>query len=110
MDKKVYMGANNVCDIAGVGIVKLALSDGRIVTFTKVRYVSGLKRNLISLGAPDDIGCSYFACDGALNVYKNDKGVLFGLRCMSCMLLTECVLYESANVIVSAIAHKGMLK
>lgn len=77
-NEKVYMGDNNVCDVAVIGSVKLALSDGRNVTLIMVRYVQCLRMNPISLGTLHDIRYFYAACDGVLDVRKNDQVVLSG--------------------------------
>ena len=45
----VYMGNNHSCSIQGIGNISLKLHDNKIRTLTDVRYVPGLKRNLISL-------------------------------------------------------------
>lgn len=47
------------CDILGVGSVDLCKSDGRNVTVTNVRHVSGLKTNLVAPGVLDDSRCTY---------------------------------------------------
>ena len=76
----VYMGNNNTCTVQGIGDIKLKLHDGKIRLLTNVRYVPGLKRNLISLGTLDEIGFSYLAKNGCLHVTKNDCIVLSGIK------------------------------
>ncbi|CAM8925753.1 unnamed protein product [Rhodiola kirilowii] len=74
--ENVYMGNNNVCKVMGIGNINLKLNNGKLVTLSKVRYVPGLRRNLISLGSLDDSGCSYTAMNGVITVFKNDRQVL----------------------------------
>ena len=76
----VYMGNNNTCTVQGIGDIKLKLHDGKIRLLTNVRYVPGLKRNLISLGTLDEIGFLYLAKNGCLHVTKNDCIVLSGIK------------------------------
>ncbi|CAM8938448.1 unnamed protein product [Rhodiola kirilowii] len=85
--ENVYMGNNNVCKVMGMGSINLKLTNGKLVTLTKVRYVPGLRRNLISLGALDDSGCSYNAKNGVLAVCKNDRQVLTGNKTGSVYIL-----------------------
>jgi len=65
---------------------------------TDVRYVSSLKRNLISLGTLDELGLSYKAENDFLHVYKNDHLILFstkkyGLYVLNgyCHILSTCI-------------------
>ena len=47
---------------------------------TNVRYVLGLKRNLISLGTLDEIGFCYRAQNGCMHIHKDDCVVLTGTK------------------------------
>lgn len=96
---KVVMGNNHQCDIKGIGSVKLKLHDGSFKILSYVRFVPGLKRNLISLGTLDKAGFSYKSENGTITVYKDSlvklKGVLKdGLY----MLLGNSVVQELNNV------------
>ncbi|KAJ0082954.1 hypothetical protein Patl1_10293 [Pistacia atlantica] len=51
------MSNDHVLGIVGIGTVKLKLVDGIIRTIQGVRHVKGLKKNLLSLGQLDDLGC-----------------------------------------------------
>ena len=46
----VLMGNDAQCKVVGEGTIKIKTHDGIVRTLTGVRYVSELKRNLISLG------------------------------------------------------------
>ena len=52
------MGNNSICRIIGIGNVSLKLHNGSIRVSKQVRHVLDLKRNLISLGMLDQMGCS----------------------------------------------------
>lgn len=77
---KVVMGNNQQCDIKGIGSVKFQMDDGSFKILASVKYVPGLKRNLISLGTLDKSGFSYKSEGGNLMVCKDSvvkmKGVL----------------------------------
>ena len=53
----VYMGDNHALEIVGIGTIKIKMYDGIICTIQGVRHVTGLKKNLLSLGQLDDLGC-----------------------------------------------------
>ena len=43
--------------IIGIGTIKLKMYDGTIRTTQEVRHVDGLKKNLLSIGQLDELGC-----------------------------------------------------
>ncbi|XP_019240442.1 PREDICTED: uncharacterized protein LOC109220424 [Nicotiana attenuata] len=68
---------NNPLTSYGIGSIRLRNHDGMIRTLTDVRYVPGLKKNLISVGALESKGFKIIAengvmrvCSGALVVMK----------------------------------------
>ena len=72
----VYMGNNQDCEIIGVGLVLLKLFDNREVLLKGVRHVPKLKRNLVSLGMLDDLGCFIYIERGLMKVKRQGKVVL----------------------------------
>ena len=66
----VYMGNDHALEIAGIGTVKIKMYDGTIRTIQEVRHVKGLKKNLLSLGQLDDLGCKTHIQDGIMKVIK----------------------------------------
>ena len=67
----VYIGNNNSCKIQGTSSITFELHDGMNKLLTNVRYVLGLKRNLISLGTLDELGYWYKTKSGSLHVYND---------------------------------------
>ena len=57
--ESVFMGNNNACNIVGIGSATMKLNDGTVKLLRNVRHVPHLKRNLISLGMLDSLGCEY---------------------------------------------------
>ena len=55
-----HMTSNKVVE---VGSVKMRMFDGMVRTLLDVKHVPGLKKNLISLGTLDKIGCR-ITCEG----------------------------------------------
>ncbi|KAJ4724837.1 Retrovirus-related Pol polyprotein from transposon TNT 1-94 [Melia azedarach] len=79
---KVLMG-NNVACVAcevGIGSIRIKMYDGVCRELQNVRYVPELKRNLISLGMVDRLGCSYKAENGVLKVVKGSLVIIKGIR------------------------------
>ena len=44
----VLLGNNHVCNVRGIGMVKLKMHDGSIKMLSEVRYILEVKRNLVS--------------------------------------------------------------
>ena len=77
---KVVMGDNNSCDIAGIGSIAVKMFDGVVRTLTDVRYIPGLKRNLISIGTLSRQGYSYKGDTGTLKICKGATVVIKGVE------------------------------
>ena len=67
---KVLMGNNNLCNVAGIGSVKIQFHDGKIRRLTGVRHIPELTKNLISLGSLEEKGCKFQSEGGVLRVSK----------------------------------------
>ena len=50
------MGDDRPCNMEGIGMVHIKMFDGMVRELKGVRYVSELKRNLISVGALEALG------------------------------------------------------
>ena len=66
----VLMGNNMPCKTVGCGTIQLKMHDGIVRTLSDVRHVPELKKNLISLGALDSIGCTFTGEGGVLKVSR----------------------------------------
>ncbi|KAH9803501.1 hypothetical protein KPL71_001790 [Citrus sinensis] len=64
----VLMGNNSICKVVGIGTVSLKMFDGVVREITQVRHVPDLKRNLISVGMLDQMGCI-----GSMVIMKGNK-------------------------------------
>ena len=54
---KVYLADNKTLEIEGKGDVSIQTPAGNQWTLQDVRYILGLKKNLISIGQLDSTGC-----------------------------------------------------
>ncbi|KAH9781363.1 Integrase catalytic domain-containing protein [Citrus sinensis] len=77
---KVLLGNNLACKVAGIGSVRIKMYDGSVKGLEQVRYVPELKRNLISLGMIDKLGCCIKAENGELQILKDGAIIMKGCR------------------------------
>lgn len=94
----VLMGNDAQCKVAGIGTVQIKTNDGVVRTLTNVRYIPDLKRNLISLGTLESLGCKYSAEGGVLKVSKGSLVLLKANRIGSLYILQGTVVTGSAAV------------
>ena len=76
----VRMANNTTNKVVGKGTVRFRMADGRSVTLTEVRHVPKLRKNLISIGMLDSMGCSIAAKGGILRISKGNKEMLRGRK------------------------------
>ena len=77
---QVMLGNNKSFEIKGVGTVRIKFHDGIERVLNQVRYIPGLRRNLISLGTLDEIGYSYKAVGCVLTVSRDYLMIMKGLK------------------------------
>lgn len=63
------MGNNHLCNVTGVGSMRLCFNDGSTFVTKNVRYVKALK-NFISLDTFDNIGYIFKGEHGKLKVWR----------------------------------------
>ncbi|KAH9680956.1 hypothetical protein KPL71_026757 [Citrus sinensis] len=74
----IVMGNDASCRVIGKGTIKLKMLDGTIRELANVRHVLDLKRNLISLGMLDKMGCVIKLESGILKVLKGSMVLMKG--------------------------------
>ncbi|XP_071727384.1 uncharacterized mitochondrial protein AtMg00300-like [Rutidosis leptorrhynchoides] len=90
------------CKVVGIGTIQIKMYDGTVRTLTDVRHVPELKKNLISLGTLDSIGCEYRARGGVLKVSRGALVVMKGERCNGLYLLKGSMVTGASGVSSSA--------
>ena len=70
LEGSVFMGNDHALEIVGMGTVKIKMFDGSIRSLQGVRHVKGLKKNLLSIGQLDELGCKTHIEGGILKVVK----------------------------------------
>lgn len=69
-----------VCQVEGVGSIKIKLENEIVKTFSDVRFVPELKMSSISLDMLDQLGYNFKAKDEILTVAKGVMVLMKGLR------------------------------
>ena len=77
-----------VCPIEGIGSINIRMFDGVVRKLQGVRYVTELKRNLISSGILDTEGCSYTGQGEALKVSRGALVIMKVIRQGNLYMLT----------------------
>lgn len=75
------MFGNNIsCKVRDIGTIRLKMHDGMKRILSEVRYISDIKRNLISLGTLDSSGYTFKAEDGVLKIQKGSLVIMKGFK------------------------------
>jgi hypothetical protein len=70
------MSDNHALEIVGISTIKLKMYDGLIHTISGVRHVKDLKKNLLSIGQFDSLGCTIRIDNGIMKIIKRAMMVL----------------------------------
>ncbi|KAH9648891.1 hypothetical protein KPL70_025781 [Citrus sinensis] len=106
---RVMMGNNAICRVIGIGVIKLKLHDNSILELKQVRHVPDLKRNLISLGMLDKIGCVVKVQQGIISVVKGSLVLLKGIRKNGLYVLEGTTVTRMVSVSSSSSVDKTRL-
>ena len=68
------------------------------ILFRNVKHVPFLKRNLISLGMLDSIGCEYKSYAGRFEILKDSKIVLVGIKINARFLIKKVSMNHAALI------------
>nr|GEU53542.1 zinc finger, CCHC-type [Tanacetum cinerariifolium] len=85
----VQLGDNRTCSIKGTRKVKIQLHDGSSFILKDVKYVSGLKRSLISLGTLKKEGYTVKMQMGRIKMIKDCWVMMTGIRKKNCVYTLE---------------------
>ncbi|GJS65125.1 hypothetical protein Tco_0679689 [Tanacetum coccineum] len=81
----ILLGDGRECRVQGTGKVQVQMRDGSSFVLDNVRYVSELRRNLISLGTLEKEGFTEKMQSGKIKVIKGSLVVLSGTRRANCV-------------------------
>ena len=77
----LFMANGVPCKIDGVGMVKIMMHDGVVRHLDDVAYVPKIRRNLISIGRMDSMGCKCSFADGAMEITCDNMVLVKGRKC-----------------------------
>ncbi|KAL3505148.1 hypothetical protein ACH5RR_034989 [Cinchona calisaya] len=106
----VLMGNNVVCNVVGKGTVRIKMHDGIVRTLTNVRHVHDLKKNLISLGTLESLGCKYAGECGVMKICKGALVIMKAWRSGTLYILQGSTVTGSAAVSSSFLSDSDITK
>ncbi|KAG6391274.1 hypothetical protein SASPL_149027 [Salvia splendens] len=74
------MANNVVCNVVGIGSIRIRTHDGVFCTLNDVMHVPQMTKNLISLSTFDSKGFSFKGEGGVMHIMKGSKVVLTALK------------------------------
>ncbi|KAK0601704.1 hypothetical protein LWI29_026705 [Acer saccharum] len=101
----VFMGNDHALEIAGIGIIKIKMHDGTILTIQEVRHVKGMKKNLLSLGQVDDLGCKTQIENGILKIVRGVLVVMKAEKITSNLYMFKGETLQEADSCVASRTH-----
>ena len=78
LEQYVYMGDSTKVQVDLLGVVRLQLSAGNFLELQDVKYISSIRRNLISTPILDRLGYSFLFGTGKVKLYRD--ALLIGIR------------------------------
>ncbi|KAH9648407.1 hypothetical protein KPL70_025572 [Citrus sinensis] len=99
---KVLLGNNLACKVTRMGTINIQMFDEETRKLKQVRYVPELKRNLISLGMMDEMGCSIKAENGKIEVLNKGEVIMKGVRRNGLYVLVGSVPQLGVNANISS--------
>ena len=64
------MDDDHALEIAGIGTIKIKMFDSRVRIIEEIRHVKALKKNLLSLGQIDNLGCKTHIENETMKIVK----------------------------------------
>ena len=76
----MVMDDDHSCNVEAIGTIRIKMDDGIVRELKEVRYVSQLKKSLISVGTLKTLGLVVSIRDGVLKMIKDSMVVMKGVR------------------------------
>ncbi|KAG6755573.1 hypothetical protein POTOM_041406 [Populus tomentosa] len=96
------MGDNHALEIADIGTIKLKMYDGLIRTISGVRHVKDLKKNLLSVGQFDSLGCKIRTHNGIMKIVKRALVVLKAIKTVANMFVLMRETHHGAEASIAS--------
>lgn len=96
------MGNDHALKIVGVGTIKIKMFDGTIRTIQDIRHVKGLKKNLLSLGKLDSLGCRTHVENGVMKIVRGALVIMKAEKIATNLFMLEGETLPEANACVAS--------
>ncbi|KAH9657439.1 hypothetical protein KPL70_023077 [Citrus sinensis] len=106
---EVMMGNNSLCKVVGLGTIRLKMFDGVIRELSEVRHVLELKKNLISLGILDQMGCTFKMESGVMRIIKGSMVIMKGAKNNALYVLQGTTITRDVSVSTSQNLNKTLM-
>ncbi|GJW94200.1 gag-pol polyprotein [Tanacetum coccineum] len=98
----VYSCNDHELKIIGIGSIMVKMHDGTVRTIRDVRHVEGLKKNLLSLGQLDDLGCKVEIQDKIMKIIKGALVLMRGEKVAANLYQLKGDIIEEAEASVAS--------
>jgi len=98
----VFMGNGHALEVIGVGIVKIKMYDGIVRIIQEVRHVKDLKKNLLSVGQLDNLGCKIHTEGGILKVVRGNLVVMKAEKIMANLYVLMAYTLQESNATLAS--------
>lgn len=96
----VRMGNDHALKIVGIGTIKIKMFDGTVRTIQNVRHVKGLKKNLLSVGQIDSLGCRTHVENGIMKIVKGALVIMKAEKIAANLFMLEGETLLEANACI----------
>ncbi|GJV18873.1 retrovirus-related pol polyprotein from transposon TNT 1-94 [Tanacetum coccineum] len=98
----VYSCNDHELKIIGIGSIMVKMHDGTVRTIRDVRHVEGLKKNLLSLGQLDDLGCKVEIQNKIMKIIKGALVLMRGEKVAANLYQLKGEIMEEAEASVAS--------
>ncbi|GJU32733.1 retrovirus-related pol polyprotein from transposon TNT 1-94 [Tanacetum coccineum] len=98
----VYNCNDHELKIIGIGSIMVKMHDGTVRTIRDVRHVEGLKKNLLSLGQLDDLGCKVEIQNKIMKIIKGALVLMSGEKVAANLYQLKGEIIEEAEASVAS--------
>jgi len=100
------MGNGHALEVIGVGIVKIKMYDGIVRIIQEVRHVKDLKKNLLSVGQLDNLGCKIHTEGGILKVVRGNLVVMKAEKIMANLYVLMGDTLQESNATLASMSKE----
>ena len=103
------MGDDHALEIASIGTVKIKMFDGTVRTIKKVQHVNGLKKNLLSLGQIDNLGCKTHIENMIMKIARGTLVLIKAEKISANMFILKREILQEVNACVASNREESIM-